>query len=155
MNEWVELVGMKSVSIPESWRFIWAICSSFSKSDTARRPFTMAVAPTSRATLTTRVDTDTIRTLGEVRERLFEHLLALVEVEERLGLLGVAQRGHHHLVEELRGPLDHLEVAVVERVERAGERGRRSRGSAAVVARRRGGRSDHGHERTAVAALTS
>ena len=63
MNEWAELVGMNRVSTPESCLFIWAICSSFSKSDTARRPFTIALAPTSCATFTTRVDTDTMRTL--------------------------------------------------------------------------------------------
>ena len=64
MNEWAELVGMKTVSTPESCRFIWAICSSFSKSETARRPLTMAEAPTSRATFTTSVLTDSIRTPG-------------------------------------------------------------------------------------------
>src|SRR5579883_3069353 len=61
MNECFELVGMKRVSTPDSCRFIWAIWSSFSKSDTARSPFTMAVASTSRATFTTRVDIDTTR----------------------------------------------------------------------------------------------
>ena len=83
----------------------------------------MAVAPTSRATLTTRVDTDTMRTLGRCVERLAQHLLALGQGEQRLGLLGVAHGGHDHLVEEAPGPLDHLEVAVVERVERPGEEG--------------------------------
>ena len=58
------LVGMKIVSTPERWLFIWAICISASKSDTARRPRTMAVAPTSRATLTSSVDTETMRTDG-------------------------------------------------------------------------------------------
>ncbi len=50
--------------MPDSSRFIWAICSSLSKSPTARRPFTIAVAPTSRATSTTRVDIDTTLTVG-------------------------------------------------------------------------------------------
>ena len=59
----VELVGMKSVSMPDSCRFICAICNSFSKSDTARRPRMMAVAPMSRATLTTSSATATMRTL--------------------------------------------------------------------------------------------
>ena len=55
---------MKMVSTPERWLFIWAICISVSKSDTARSPRTIAEAPTSRATLTSRVDTETIRTDG-------------------------------------------------------------------------------------------
>ena len=62
MNEWVDAVGMNSVSIPDSCWFIWAICISFSKSVTARKPLTMAVAPTSWATVTTSVDIDTTRT---------------------------------------------------------------------------------------------
>ena len=49
-KEYFELVGMKIVSTPERWLFIWAICISVSKSDTARSPRTMAEAPTSRAT---------------------------------------------------------------------------------------------------------
>ena len=63
-NEYFELVGMKMVSTPERWLFIWAICISVSKSETARSPRTMAEAPTSRATLTSSVDTETIRTDG-------------------------------------------------------------------------------------------
>src|SRR6202044_3067051 len=58
------LVGMKIVSTPERGLFICAICISASKSETARSPRTMAVGPTSRATLTSRVDTDTMRTDG-------------------------------------------------------------------------------------------
>jgi len=58
-----------------------------------------------------------------VRHRLLEHLLALLQVEERLALLGVAQRSHDDLVEQARGTLDDLEMAVVERVERPGDEG--------------------------------
>ena len=39
---------MNNVSMPDNWRFICAICSSFSKSDTARRPRMIAVAPRNR-----------------------------------------------------------------------------------------------------------
>ena len=46
---------------------------------------------------------------------------ALLEVEERRALLGVAQRRHDDLVEEPAGPLDDLEVPVVEGVEGPGE----------------------------------
>ena len=56
-----------------------------------------------------------------MRHHLLEHGLALLEVEERPALLGVAQGGHDHLVEEVAGPLDDLEVPVVEGVEGAGE----------------------------------
>ena len=38
MNEYIAPVGMNRVSIPESWLFICDICSSSSKSDTARNP---------------------------------------------------------------------------------------------------------------------
>ena len=112
---------MKMVSTPERWLFIWAICISVSKSETARSPRTIAEAPTSRATLTSRVDTETMRTDGRCATDLLEHRLALLEVEERLALLGVAQGGHDDLVEEPAGPLDDLEVPVVEGVERPGE----------------------------------
>ena len=85
-------VGMKSVSMPESCRFIWAICSSLSKSDTARRPLMIAVAPTSRGDVHEqrrhRHDPDVV----EVRDALVDHLLALLQGEERVGLLRVAQR---------------------------------------------------------------
>ena len=111
------LVGMKIVSTPERWLFIWAICISASKSDTARSPRTIAEAPTSRATLTNSVDTDTMRTDGQVRHHLLQHALALGEVEEGRALLRVAQRGDDHLVEEPAGPFDDLEVPVVEGVE--------------------------------------
>ena len=47
MKECDELVGMKTVSIPESSRFIWAICNSFSKSETTRSPRTITSAPRS------------------------------------------------------------------------------------------------------------
>ena len=64
MNEWLELVGMNRVSTPESERFICAIWSSDSKSETALSPLTIAVAPTSLATSTSSVETETIRTVG-------------------------------------------------------------------------------------------
>ena len=58
---------------------------------------------------------------GEMGDDLFEHALALLETEQGLALLGVAQGGHHDLVKEPAGPLDNLEVPVVEGVERPGE----------------------------------
>ena len=121
MKECVELEGMKSVSTPERDRFIWAICSSLSKSETARRPFTMAVAFTSRATFTSSVEIETIRTLLMCAQALGDHVAALVEVEERLGLLGVANGGDDDLVEDVRGALDDLEVPVVEGIKGAGD----------------------------------
>ena len=56
-----------------------------------------------------------------MRHDLLEHGLALLEVEERRALLRVAQRGDDDLVEEAAGPLDDLEVPVVEGVERPWE----------------------------------
>jgi formylmethanofuran:tetrahydromethanopterin formyltransferase len=46
-----------------SCSFMCAICSSKSKSETARRPLTRATAPSSRATLTTRVSNARVLTL--------------------------------------------------------------------------------------------
>ena len=54
-----------------------------------------------------------------MHDRLGDHVAALVEVEEGLGLLGITDSRDHDLVEDLRGALDDLEVAVVERVEGA------------------------------------
>ena len=101
--------------------FIWAICISASKSETARRPRTIAEAPTSRATLTSRVDMEMMRTEGRWATTSSSIVLALLQVEERRALLGVAQGGDDHLVEELAGPFDDLEVPVVEGVERPRE----------------------------------
>ena len=92
---------MNSVSTPESERFIWAIWSSLSKSDTARRPFTM------------------------VDQRFGDHVAALVQVEEGLGLLRIADCGDHDLVKDVRRALDDFEVAVVKRVERTGNQANR------------------------------
>ena len=47
---------MNRVSTPDTLWFIWAICSSDSKSDTARSPLTMKSAPTLRARSTTRLE---------------------------------------------------------------------------------------------------
>ena len=55
----------------------------------------------------------------DMGERLLDHLLALVEIEERFALLRVAHRRDDHGVEEVGGCLDQLHVAVVDRVERA------------------------------------
>src|SRR5581483_6183515 len=54
----------------------------------------------------------------EVAQRLLDHRLAILEAEQRLALLRVAHRGDDHFVEQVRGGLHHLAVAVVERVER-------------------------------------
>ena len=50
----------------------------------------------------------------EVRHRLGQHILALLEGEHALALLRVAHGRHDHLVEEPRRDLDQLEVAVVD-----------------------------------------
>ena len=55
----------------------------------------------------------------EVAEGLLDHLLPLGEGEQRLALLRVAHRRHDHLVEEVGGRLDQLDVSVVDRVERS------------------------------------
>ena len=50
-NEWEDAEGMNSVSTPDMAWFIWAICNSLSKSETARSPLTMKSAPMSRSLL--------------------------------------------------------------------------------------------------------
>ena len=55
-----------------------------------------------------------------MHDRVLEHLLALLEGEERLTLLRIPKHRHDDLVEEAAGALDDLEMTVVERVERSG-----------------------------------
>ena len=55
----------------------------------------------------------------EVGDLLGEHLLALLEREERLRLLRVADDRHDDVVEVARGPLDDVEVTVGDGIERA------------------------------------
>ena len=102
-------------------RLSWFISSSYSKSEIARRPLTIALAPT---------------LLGEVDherpERLDAHVLrsrdapldephALLDAEQRVAL---AQRAvddrDHDLVVERRGARDHVEVPVGDGVVGAG-----------------------------------
>ena len=63
-----------------------------------------------------------MRTRRQVGHRLLQHRLALLQVEQRHALLGIAQGGDDHLVEEPAGPLDDLEVPVVEGVEGSREK---------------------------------
>src|SRR5690606_979403 len=58
--------------------------------------------------------------VGQVRQGLLDHLPALLEREQPVALLGVADGADHDLVEQVRGGLDELPVAVVERVEGPG-----------------------------------
>ena len=100
-------------------RFIWAMVHLALEVGHARRPLTMKSAPTSLATSTT--SSRTARPdVVEVGERLLDHLLALLEREQRLALLGVAHGADDDLVEQVGRGLDDLEVAVVDRVERPG-----------------------------------
>ncbi len=54
-----------------------------------------------------------------MRTTLGDHLASFVEIEQWFGLLGVTDRGHHDLVEDVRRALDDLQVPVVERIEGA------------------------------------
>ena len=76
----------------------------------------------------------------QVAEHLVQHLLALLEREERLRLLRVADHGHDHVVEVPTGPLDDVEVTVGHGVERSrteggGQGGAAPRGVGAPAAR--------------------
>jgi hypothetical protein len=55
--------------------------------------------------------------VGQVSADLAEHLHPLLHGEERI-FLRVEQQGDDQAVEEARGPLDEVEVAVGDRVER-------------------------------------
>ena len=59
--------------------------------------------------------------VAEVGDELDEHLLALLEREERLRLLRVPDDGDDHLLEMGGGALDDVEMAVGDRIERAGD----------------------------------
>jgi hypothetical protein len=55
----------------------------------------------------------------EVRGDFPQHLLALLEREQRLRLLRVADHGHDDVLEVARRPLDDVEMTVRHRVERS------------------------------------
>ena len=55
----------------------------------------------------------------EVGDLLGQHGLALLEGEERLRLLWIADHRDDHVVEMARGPLDDVEVTVCDGIERA------------------------------------
>ena len=117
-NEWDEVVGMNSVSTPEIERFICAICSSDSKSDTARRPLTMKWAPDAAGQIDDERAEHGDLDVVEVGERLLDQRLAVLQAEQRLALLRVAHGRDDHPVEQPCRGLDDLDVPVVDRVER-------------------------------------
>ena len=57
--------------------------------------------------------------VAEMADGLLDHLLTFVEAERAATLLRVAHRSHDHLVEQFRRCRDDLDMAVVDRVERA------------------------------------
>ena len=138
MNEYVEPVGSITVSTPEICWFICAICSSFSKSETARKPFTITVAPTC---------------LGDVDgEGLHRHDADVAEVLHALGdafhpsfdgqqgfrLSRVPQNRDDDAVKQAMGAFDHFKVPVVERIEGSGEQRCRHRPSSGPASGTRG-----------------
>ena len=73
------------LSIPgSSLRFSCAISNSYSKSEIARSPLTIALASLSRANSTSRLAKICTSTLAQVGGRLFDERLALLGGEERL-----------------------------------------------------------------------
>jgi hypothetical protein len=103
------------VSTPESERFINAVAISLSKSQTfddhagAARAHEVGQQPAKMRDLDVR----------DVGDRLADHLLALVQREERFALLRVDDDGDQDVLEDLRSALDDVEVADGQRVERA------------------------------------
>ena len=133
MNEYVDPVGSITVSIPEICWFIWAICSSFSKSDHRPQP----LHDHRRADISCHVDgeglhrddTDVFKTLDALGDAFHPG----VDGQQRLGLARIAQHGHDDLVEQPVGAFDDFQVPVVERIEGSREqrcRHRPSSGSA-------------------------
>src|SRR5215204_2369021 len=88
-------------------RLSWFISNSYSKSEMARNPLTITMAPISLAKSTTSVSNGSGRTLPWCAVALATNR----QVDHR----------HDHLVEELRRPGDHVEVAVGHRVIGAGD----------------------------------
>src|SRR6185436_5294806 len=58
--------------------------------------------------------------VGQMLGRFLEHLLAILEAEQRLRLLRVADHGDDHFVEMPGRPFDDVEVAEGHRIERSG-----------------------------------
>ena len=108
--------------MPASSRFIWAICSSYSKSLTARRPLTITGIVVGAAVVDEQaleaVDPD----VGQVGDGVAQQLHALLD-REQPGLARVDQHRHDQLVVEPGGPVDDVDVAVGDRVERTGTDG--------------------------------
>src|SRR5437773_8663560 len=98
-------------------RFMSAICSSNSKSDTARSPRITAWAPRWRTKSTRRPWNGSTSTRGVLGGEAHQ-LHPFVQGQHRM-LLRV--RGHRHvdLVEQAQAPVDEVHVPVGDRVERA------------------------------------
>ncbi len=114
----------------------------------------MDSAPWSLANSTSRPLKNSIRTLARCGDLLGQHLLTLLQGEQRRGLLRVADHRDDHVVEMARGPLDDVEMTVGDGIERArAEGGGHAAGAPGVrTAGRTSGDRDH-QERIAVGAL--
>ena len=140
-------------------RFSWFISNSYSKSEIARRPFTIAFAPCSRAKSTTSVSKGFTCTLGRFCDLRLDELDALLGAEQRLLLAhGLVDDGDDHVVEHLRRAPDDVEVAERDRVvgARADRCARRSQrhGGWRCACRRRCARRSSGKARVSGSRLS-
>ena len=88
-NEYLGSLGTNIVSMPLSERFISAVDISFSKSDTTRSPLTITPAPIALHEIGQQAAEVGDLDVAEMLRRRDDHLLALVEREQRLALLRV------------------------------------------------------------------
>ena len=115
-------------------RLSWFISNSYSKSEIARRPLTIALRADSRAKSTTSESNGSARTLSRCARRLLDEGEALLDVEQRLALAhGRLTTATTTSSKMLGGARDHVEVAVGDRVVGAG-----ADGDAVVGVMRRG-----------------
>ena len=100
-------------------RFISAIWNSYSKSETARRPRTIVRAPTRSMKSTSRPEK--LSTRQKPSPPTSSRIISTRSSTEKSGAFSsLSQHRHDHLVEHRPAARDDVEVAVVERVERAG-----------------------------------
>ena len=95
----------------------WFISNSYSKSEIARRPLTIAFAPLRACELDQQVGNDLDLDVREVRGGGVEEVATLLRGEQRLLLAHrVVDDADDDLVEDPRGAADDVEVAVGDRV---------------------------------------
>ena len=101
------------------WRFMLASWNSYSKSDTARRPRSSTPPPTSSTKCASRLSKPADLDVGVVGHRLARQLDPQVQ-RQRRALTGALGDADDEALEQRRGAVDQVDMAVGDRVEGTG-----------------------------------